>query len=182
MPTAGPQVEVIIPIFILVALELSGMARSIELRPAGRNTPSEPVPVLNQIFFFYSYLGITKLPERFNLIHMLNNGLLVWGIWLIDQYVTGSSARVLAVPLGAFLVVLPILEVEEYREALHQSMQISSFPFHATSMTVSGILWLITGGNWIIHLFMSLVIPIFYLRLLYKEMRQLRLNARVSAK
>ncbi|WP_128475935.1 hypothetical protein [Halorussus pelagicus] len=132
MAISEQAVTTLVPLLLLVILELSRIARDIDL-----------TEVVNQNhgFFLFSDNKVGKHQSelgRFNFLHAASTVLLAFVLFLCTT--SESDVRfVLGVFLWAIWVLLPVLEVEEYDTLLANGVPYSSFHFHVVASTVSAI-------------------------------------------
>ncbi|MGB9934089.1 hypothetical protein [Haloarcula amylolytica] len=114
--------SLLLPIILLVVVELSGVARDVDLEEAV--TKDYP-----PIFLPSGESSIIPHFGRFNFIHGLNTTLILFGALLLS----GPNSRLPVISGLIFSVVwiaLPLLEVEEYDDILLEGKSASSIHWH----------------------------------------------------
>ncbi|WP_152423904.1 hypothetical protein [Natronobacterium lacisalsi] len=117
-------VAILIPLFLAVMVELCGFSRNdVDLQGAAKEKRiSFPLP------FSAVPLG------RFATIHIVNVFFIFWGIFLVRT--VGETFHVTFfgfITLAIFLLMLPVLEVNEYHKIVDSSGYPTSYKFHVLS-------------------------------------------------
>lgn len=137
---AGTQtISIFTPLLFLVVMELSNIARDINLKNAV-NREYRPFilgfwPAFSQAID--QTLSVPRL-GHFNFIHGANFVLLSLGIFLIRWLSTGRITLVLAIMVWLVWVLLPLFEVGEYEEILNRRRP-WSFLIHGVFATITAI-------------------------------------------
>lgn len=150
--------SVLIPLFALIVIELSQVARDINLVTA---VSEERMPMKLMTY------GGRLDPRwgrptfgRFNILHLANTLILTYGIYLARYFANGDLEWLLALPLWIVLLLLPILEVNEYKDILRDENAITSIRMHmllvvvyVSTFLLYGMLWVytisVTGTHWV---------------------------------
>jgi hypothetical protein len=125
-----------IPLLFLVIMEISAIARDLDLR---RIADEELPPFFVGLFYFLDSgpqerVGIPQL-GRFNFIHGANLAIITLGFVLVSETTTGFSGHVVALLTWIVWALLPVFEVDEYEEILAAGRPLS-FYHHAALSTV----------------------------------------------
>ncbi|GGM50632.1 hypothetical protein [Haloarcula argentinensis] len=114
--------SLLLPIILLVVVELSGVAREVDLEEAVvKDYP--PIFLPSEEFSIIPHFG------RFNFIHGLNTTLILFGVLLLSG--PNSQLPVIsALILSVVWIALPVLEVEEYDDILLEGESATSIHWH----------------------------------------------------
>jgi hypothetical protein len=130
MAISEQAITTLTPLLFLVVLELSSIARKIDL--------SDVVEEEHGFLLFPDSEMLEGKPKlgRFNFIHGANTILLSFGLILIVN--SGSEISVLlGVLTWVIWVLLPVVEVEDYGALLARNISYSSLQLHIISVTVA---------------------------------------------
>ncbi|ELZ96031.1 hypothetical protein C440_05557 [Haloferax mucosum ATCC BAA-1512] len=123
--------SLVLPLIVLVIVELSGVARDVDLKKA---VLSDYPPIL------FSFLdgGMEIIPRfgRFNFIHGMNTTLILFGVLLLSGDTLGL-ALLSSMILFVVWVALPLLEVKEYDDILATGTSPTSIHWHLGSGVIA---------------------------------------------
>ncbi|WP_147302052.1 hypothetical protein [Haloferax sp. Atlit-4N] len=161
--------SVFVPVIILIVIELSGVAREIDLYQALHEDGANIIP-----FLFPGERNLIPNLGRFSFIHSLNVSFLIISTVIISLDGGVSVIWVIALLLAVW-TVLPVLEVDEYETIIKQGVSPKSIRRHMMygpiliSYTFVHFTFLIEAQEWYISvvgqaLFVGLVlgsVPLF---------------------
>ncbi|WP_162562556.1 hypothetical protein [Salinigranum rubrum] len=155
--------SILIPLLALIVIELAKVAREIDLVEVAQEERL-PLKILTYGGLLDPRVSRPSL-GRFNLLHFANTLILAFGIHLASFFFDGDMKWLLAVPLWVVLLLLPLLEVDEYGDVLQVENPITSFRSHFVLTAVYVSVFLITENRWIFFITAFASVWIFNYRL-----------------
>lgn len=121
--------SLILPILVLIVVELSSIAREVDLKKAVNND-HPPLLLPNSTGAIIPNLG------RFNFIHGFNTTLILFGVFSLS-HPRVDLPFISSLILFVLWAALPMLEVDEYDDLLEASVPIRSVHWHIVSGAIA---------------------------------------------
>lgn len=140
--------SVLVPVLFIVVVEITGIARNVDLianlQSDSPNRHTAGISVNNIITYLPKFRRGQQIPAfgHFGTLHAVNVTILIYGVWIVNYGLDGAGRFILSMAVLIILALLPVLEVDEYREIRRKGVDPISHKIHGVgTFSFGGTCW-----------------------------------------
>lgn len=138
--------SVLVPVLFIVVVEITGIARNVDLianiQTDSPNRHTAERAINNFITYLPKFQRGQQIPAfgHFGTLHAVNVTILIYGVWIVNYGLDGAGRFILSMAVLIILALLPVLEVDEYREIRRKGVDPISHKIHGVGTFFFGAL------------------------------------------